>query len=362
MHDPIRQSCLTRFLRNPDSEAPSFSPEEWLLLIRQSRRTNLLSRIAYLIKQKNLMGSIPDRLREHLTSAELLASTNLRSVKWEVIKIHKALSEAKIPFALLKGAAYVMGQSEASHGRLFGDVDILVRKEHLKEAEKALIKHGWFGTKIDPYDQKYYRTWMHELPPLKNLKRQTDLDVHHTILPPTATIKPDIYKIWQASEAVPGYPGMFVLSPIDMILHSATHLFHEGNFDQGLRDIVDLDALLRESSQKIPNFWPELIARAELLELSRPLYYGLRYCKLLLGTPIELEDYELRSSEIAPPVITRLVMDKLLLKAMTPNYIGNKPRLLGLAQFILFVRSHYLRMPLRLLIPHLLRKAIKPET
>ncbi len=362
MHEPIQQNCLTRFLRNPDDEAPNFSLNEWQLLFRESRRTNLLCRIAYLTKQKKLLGYLPERLREHLISAELLASTNLRSVKWEVIQIYKALSESKIPFALLKGAAYVMRQSEASHGRLFGDVDILVRKEHLKEAERALIKHGWFGTKIDPYDQKYYRTWMHELPPLKNLKRQTDLDVHHTILPPTATIKPDIHKIWQSSEPIPGYPGMYVLSPIDMVLHSATHLFHEGSFDQGLRDIVDLDALLREGSQKIPNFWQELMARAELLELSRPLYYGLRYCKLLLGTPIALEDCELRSYKIAPPALTRLIMDKLLLKAMTPNYIGNKPRLLGLTQFILFVRSHYLRMPLKLLIPHLLRKAIKPDT
>ena len=36
-------------------------------------------------------------------------------------------------------------------------------------------------------------------------------------------------------------------------------------------------------------------------------------------------------------------------------------RFTGLAEYLLFIRSHYLRMPLRLLIPHLLRKALKRE-
>ena len=36
------------------------------------------------------------------------------------------------------------------------------------------------------YDQRYYREWMHELPPLLHVRRQTALDVHHAIAPETA--------------------------------------------------------------------------------------------------------------------------------------------------------------------------------
>ncbi|MFV0275693.1 MAG: hypothetical protein ACK5HY_00675 [Parahaliea sp.] len=50
-------------------------------------------------------------------------------------------------------------------------------------------------------------------------------------------------------------------------------------------------------------------------------------------------------------------MDFLFLRAFTPCHSSSRLPLTGLAHFALYVRSHYLRMPLRLLLPHLLRKA-----
>ncbi len=45
--------------------------------------------------------------------------------------------------------------------------------------------------KSDPYDDLYYRQWMHELPPLVHGERGRMVDVHHTILPLTARPTPD---------------------------------------------------------------------------------------------------------------------------------------------------------------------------
>ena len=36
----------------------------------------------------------------------------------------------------------------------------------LDAVEAALIAAGWEWVKRDPYDDDYYRRWMHELPPL----------------------------------------------------------------------------------------------------------------------------------------------------------------------------------------------------
>lgn len=361
MNKQLSLICLVKFLKDAQGASKHFSANEWELLIRQARRVNLLSRIAFLVEQKNLLDQIPKPLHFHLKSANIIASSNLRSVKWEALKVYEALSKTNTPFALLKGAAYVMSNSDAANGRLFSDVDIMVKKEQLNDAESTLIKHGWISTKIDPYDQKYYREWMHELPPMRNLRRQSELDVHHTIIPPTAALKPDIEKIWDKARRVQNYPGMFVLSPIDMILHSAAHLFHEGDFEQGLRDLVDLDSLLREHSEKNNNFWPELAERAQEMDLSRPLFYGLRYCKKLLDTPIPDSCQKQISVTGAPSRFYQYAMDKMLLTAMTPSYINHSTSFAGIANFILFVRSHYLRMPLRLLIPHLTKKALKNE-
>ncbi len=51
-----------------------------------------------------------------------------------------------------------------------------------------------------------------------------------------------------------------------MILHSATHLFHEGEFDNALRDLADLDALLKQY-QSEGNSWESLLMRAKQLDL-----------------------------------------------------------------------------------------------
>lgn len=361
MASSLTHMQVVEFFRDAENASSRFTPKDWELLLRQARRTNLLCRTAFLVDKKNLIDRVPEQLRYHLEGSTMTADSNLRSVRWEVSKIYEALEQIKSPLVLLKGAAYVLQNCDAANGRLFSDVDIMVKKDRLEDSERNLYQNGWISTKIDAYDQKYYREWMHELPPMRNLKRRSELDVHHTIIPPTAHLKTDIQKIWDRVEPIPGYPGMFALSSIDMILHSAAHLFHEGEFDQGLRDLVDLDALLKEQAGKDPSFWEKLPERAQELNLSRPLYYGLRYCRKLLATPIPEDCYRKVSTLGAPIHLYRYVMDKMLLKAMTPSCIHHPNNFAGLSKFILFVRSHYLRMPLTLLIPHLIRKSLRPE-
>jgi hypothetical protein len=138
-------------------------------------------------------------------------------------------------------------------------------------------------------------------------------------------------------------------------LHSATHLFHDGELEHGLRDLVDLDSLMREF-EKNQNFWSDLTERAKELELVRPLYYALRYTARMLATPVPGE--ALQAANIGKPVLlVRSLMDALFSRALTPDHPSCDSRFTGLARWLLYVRSHYLRMPLHLLIPHLIRKA-----
>ena len=37
-----------------------------------------------------------------------------------------------------------------------------------------------------------------------------------------------------------GDSGFHVLAPEDMVLHSAVHLYQEGELDHGMRDLLDL--------------------------------------------------------------------------------------------------------------------------
>lgn len=328
---------------------------DWDLLIRQGRRANLLSRLAFVLQDD--LDRIPAPPRRHLDGALMVARRQVQTTRWEVMCIQSALAPLGVRPILLKGAAYLLTDLPASHGRLFGDVDLLVPKTMIDAVEQALLAQGWvFSDELDAYDQRYYREWMHEIPPLGHEQRGTSLDVHHSILPPTAKVKVNTGALFEELRDVADHPGVSVLAPTTMFLHSAAHLFHEGELDKGLRDLLDLDALLRDFTRD-PEFVAGLLPRARALGLTRPLYYALRYCRRWLATPIPealMADVE---GAAAPSVFTRWLMDACYDRALMPVHASCNQRGTAVARLALYVRSHWLRMPAGLLAAHLARKA-----
>ena len=356
----IAQHPLLAVLRQPQS-AHALSLADWSSLLPAARRTNLLSRVACLVDAAGVLESLPDQVAFHLDSALRIAESNARSVRWEVSKIHEALQAQGIRFALLKGAAYIVAGLPAGAGRLLSDVDVLVDRGELERAERALVGHGWVPTKIDAYDQRYYREWMHELPPLRHLGRGTSLDVHHTILPPTARPRPDVVRLWQNSVPTDEFPGCHVLGAADRILHSAAHLFYEGDLRAGLRDLADIDALLRNAASD-PGFWSDLESAAAAHELRQPLFYALRMCAHLFDSPLPDVHTAPDWTEAKLSSFALVSVERLFLRCMAIGLYGpGKVRFAAPAELAVYVRSHYLRMPLRLLLPHLLRKQFRSE-
>ncbi|RJG01872.1 nucleotidyltransferase family protein [Noviherbaspirillum sedimenti] len=353
---------LLQALRQPDRLA-SFGLADWDMLIRQARKANLLASLHAIVNEHGLFAAIPAQAREHLGWAHALAERHVLAVRHEVSLIGQALAASGVPIILLKGAAYVMAQLPGARGRLFSDIDILVPKEKLDQVEAALMLHGWAATHHDAYDQRYYRTWMHELPPMRHIRRMTVIDVHHAIVPETAPVHPDPAKLRAAACPVAGHTALLTLAPADMVLHSAVHLFHDGELENGLRDLVDLDNLLRHFGRQ-PAFWPLLIERAVALELTRPLFYALRYTARMLHTSIP-PDTLAQAAQLGRPGNALLaMMDALFLRALLPDHAGCTDSLSGIARTLLYIRANWLRMPPLLLAQHLFHKAFissKPE-
>jgi hypothetical protein len=146
-----------------------------------------------------------------------------------------------------------------------------------------------------------------------------------------------------------------VLAPHDMVLHSAVHLFFDGEFDKGLRDLFDLHRLLEQFGAE-PGFWEGLPARARALELGRPLFYALRYCRLLLGTTVPRDVLDAVAQDGPNPVLRKL-MDSLFERALRPQHASCDTPASAIARFVLYVRGNWLRMPPLLLARHLFHKA-----
>jgi len=338
----------------------NLSEIKWDLLVRQARRAGLAPRLRHVLGEAGFTEKIPDQARRHLDTALFVANRHHEALRWEVARILEAVEEVGAPIVFLKGAAYVAAGLPIAAGRIFSDVDILVPKEKIEAIESALMQHGWAPMKINAYDQRYYRQWMHEIPPLEHVRRQSVIDVHHNILPLTARYHPDAALLLEGSRPSILDPRARVLAPCDMVLHCATHLFHEGESDRALRDLIDFDGLLRHFGAD-PAFWDSLLPRAQTLELSRPLFYGVRYASRLLGTPVPEAAWHAieRGKPLAP---VRFAMDWLAAQGFRPNHASCADTLTPLAHFLLYLRGHWLRMPPWLLLRHLFHKAfISPK-
>ena len=346
-------STLLLALREPAAMA-SFDAARWNLLLRQAAPAGLLGRLGALAREAGVQAQVPVPVWRHMEAVLSLAEQQRRSVRWELVHLSASLAELRGPVLLLKGAAYAAAQLRPAAGRLFSDIDLLVPKAQIDAAESALMLSGWVGNAQSAYDQRYYREWMHELPPMAHVKRQTTLDLHHNILPETARIKtrPDL--LLAAAQPLAEFPRFCIPAPADQILHSATHLFHEGEWEHGLRDLSDLDLLLREHG-RAAEFWPALLARAAELGLGRPLYYGLSLCSRLLATPVPAA--VLRDCPARPGRWAGRCMDRLFNEALSMAHRPSRSSWAAPAAFLLYLRSHYLRMPAHLLLPHLLTKA-----
>jgi hypothetical protein len=350
-----RQELLWTALREPTAVLGA-TPAEWDLLVRQARRARVLGRLAAIWRELGVWSDIPVAAQAHLESALAVAAKHAGALRWEVHCVRRALAGLDAPVVLLKGAAYVMAGLPAARGRLFSDLDLMVPKDRLAAAEQMFLRHGWSHLKVNPYDQRYYRQWMHELPPLMHDTRRTVVDLHHTILPETGRLHPEPGRLFQAARPLAEAP-FHVLAPTDMLLHSAAHLFQDGDLAGGIRDLTDLDDLLRCFGAQ-PGFWDQLVPRARELELAGPLFYALRFAQRRLGAPVPPPIVAAVSPD-GPRQPVRAVMDVLVTAALEPGVPGKVRMRESLARWLLYVRSHWLRMPPGLLLAHLFRKALR---
>lgn len=330
------------------------SADAWMQLLSQARCANLAARLATVVAASGL--NVPDTVSWQLDGASKAQRHMARLMQMEIRRVVRALRSEGLEPVLLKGAAYLAAELPPATSRHFGDIDVLVRKSDLASAEAALLGGGWINLDALPYDQRYYREWMHEVPPLTHITRGSVIDLHHTIVPPTSVFRVEGAELLARSVSAGSRPGIRILQPEDMVLHNMVHLFTDGEFDNGLRDLLDLWDLLRHFSRQDEQFWDALLQRSKALGLSRPLYHALHHLERLSGpmVPVRLAAHR---DDGRPSLLARLLMHWILSVGLRPQHPSCRRLGDGLARWLLYVRSHWLRMPLRLLVPHLIRKA-----
>jgi len=356
MSEPARgPALLLRAIGDPGS-VRTLDLAAWERLQSCARRNAVLAYLAQRIEAAGLLDEVPERPRAAFAAARVAARRLAQLARWELRQLARTLVPRAIPLIALKGVAYLLRGLPHADTRLLSDVDVMVPRESLETAEAALLDAGWRGTHLHPYDQRYYREWSHELPPLHYPGLLIGVDVHHTSCPPVSRLRPDPAAFWARAEATSD-AGVRMLAPADALLHAAVHLFFDSDFDGRFRDLVDLHEMTLAFAGA-PGFLDEACTRAAELGLGRPLHYTLVLLARILQTPIPGAVLE-RTRRCAAPAPVDAVMTRMLDAVLRPIDPQDWPRPHRATLWLLYARSHWLRMPPHLLVPHLLRKSLR---
>jgi hypothetical protein len=341
---------LVRLLRDPHALL-ELTPATWNALIPVLRGARLMAHLGVVARHAGVFDQLPDAFRD-LSRGSLARVEHLQRLSLYIAEeITERLSAQGIRMALLKGAAYAAAGYAFAEGRMFSDLDILVRREDLERAEGVLRSDGWKPDDMDAADERYYREWIHELPPFKHPTVPLELDVHHNLAPPVSRIQVDMTPFWRDAVSTSDR-GITVLCSPHMLIHTAVHLFFNDELRGGLRELLDVHGLCR-LAPVTPGFWEEVVTVSlPRPMLARTLFYALDTARRHLETPVD----EAALQSLRPADLTKrhlAVMRWLFDLALLEDRALGTP----LAKQALFIRSHWLRMPLRLLAPHLARKA-----
>ena len=324
---------------------------DWDSTVRLARQARVLGILAHrLLEQEALWAVVPERVRGHLQASINYAAYRTQLMHTQLRSLANALPP-EMPVTLLKGAAYLLQDLPVARGRIPNDIDLLVSRADLDGAEAALKAAGWQSEIKDAYDERYYREWSHELPPMRHPGHPLEVDLHHTIAPVTARTRADDALLLGNLRPIQR-SRYLALDSRDQVIHAAIHLFQDSELSGELRGLVDTDGLIRHHLTSEAD-WRELLVRAERHQASRVLWYALHYCRCWLDTPVP------RGLPLPPPPVwARKGMNWILPRTCLPRLPDTRPTLgQRIATTAAQLRYHRLRMPSALLGRHLLHKS-----
>ncbi len=255
-------SVMAEAARMPLSPAEGESLADWAVYFNVA---GLLYR-----ELKSPAEFIPTHARNRLRDAYRHNAILNTAFFGDAAKVIKVLADHDIPVIALKGYALAKSLYGDLGLRPMSDLDFLVKEEHLVQAGRLLMAHGYTPA---------CATWdgavkaHHHLPPFTN-PRGTRIELHWALVDPGSPIHIDGDGLWERSVLVQeGDVEFRVLSPEDTCLHLCIHAALHLQTGLGLMPLCDIAGLIRTSAGALD--WQVLSARAAQWNSGRCVYLTL---------------------------------------------------------------------------------------
>jgi acetolactate synthase small subunit len=325
--------------------------DTWQSVILVLREEKLLATLYHLSLEKAVFEQYPEFAQRHLYSASMYARRQSKQIFYEALLLQELLEKNGITPIFLKGANYTLRSSSNSQGRICSDIDVLVKVEELDSCESLLLSQNWKSEKLTQYDDRYYRQWAHEIPPLIHPFRGTVIDIHHNLYLPISGRSPKIELFINELEFTAD--NFAVLKIPQTVMHSIIHLFMNESFSSGMRDLFDIYRLIKEHGDEY--FWNELIVLAR----QSNFLVELQYCLVALETIFSFDVPEYMSIALHENQLSWT--QKIWAKHIFANAILPQHPLISLnrqhfASSIAYFRGHWVKMPKSVLAKHFVEK------
>jgi hypothetical protein len=268
---------LLAYLSEREDQTPEISKSdaEWKALLRLSTLHGVAPLFYHRLSNAGV--KVPEEVFEGLYKA--YHGNVFRNIQYyhELYEVLKRLQRGCIDVIVLKGAhlAKTVYQSQALI--VMGDIDLLVKKADLGQAEKILLEMG-YGPTERPSIKKQCAEHHHLV-----TFRKTDaipIEIHWTIFELMPPFKIRVDMLWKQARAfMVEDVQVYCLSPEDLLFHLCIHTAYQNSFF-GIRFLCDIHNTIRYYEID----WDILFHRAQQWKADKTVYLALYMARDWLAT------------------------------------------------------------------------------
>jgi hypothetical protein len=249
-----------RCFRDPQAFLVNATAPCWTELLQHARSLGLTAQLYALFERHQLLQTLPETVQKHFAWGWRYYLKQRGSLFYELMQLEPCLAKADYPCVLLKGAAYQALGLKVSEGRLYSDIDLLLRRSQLNDCKDRLFFAGFFEPAVSAYDKHFYLDLSHENPPIYHIKRGTALDLHFALFPLAGRKDLDTEQVFTGARTLAG-SCLQVPSLNYLYIHAAIHFFWQEEQHKLVKDLIDLDLLYSQLSEQ--NLLLQLLNDAE---------------------------------------------------------------------------------------------------
>lgn len=276
----------------PDSRTSGSAPLDWTRLRDTARREGVAALLFRNIRKHRLEALIPEPIHRDLSDQY---RRNLRRNMAIIGILRRVLSgfrEKGISCIVLKGIALAELVYPDIAVRGMSDVDLLIRKDDLLEADRLLLSLGYAS--CDSSAAEALRNPVGYLASVEYREAKSPFSIHlhwhpvNTSVPATLIAERiDIGRLWDhAVEARVADAGVLILRPEHLVIYLCEHALRVGHSFDRLILICDLFFAIRGFEKAID--WAFIAGESRRFNLSRFVWHGLSVVRRY--APLDLPD------------------------------------------------------------------------